>query len=313
MFIVSAAQCATVSGDADGPVRVIGLPQNPGVVTSAEFVETVRRHKDTVETVGLTYFSTTTYSFSSREMLDLVDVLKEAPNLKSIDLWETALTEVNLLLLTDGLKGHPSLEFIRMCYRSKVLSEALTDNLIELMRSCPNLCGVLTRGGDRSQAHNSNELKLYVAACELRRGHVLPCDYGYSEIVVPEEWLERAKVHKGRKDHPHGWCGVLKGGLLVFAKQTDSENYSEYQPVEGQDYFEKPRNGTFVQIQYGNEVTDNIQAPYLVPNRGVCGGPIVFNTLGDLQRYFAKKRMEGAYEHVIRGFKSGISTPELWQ
>jgi hypothetical protein len=311
MFIVSTAQCATVSGDADGPVRVIGLPQNPGVVTGEEFVEKVRKYKDTVETVGLTYFSTTTGSFKPREMLNLVDVLNEAPKLIAIDLWETGLTEANLLLLTDGLKSHPSLEIIRLCYRSKALSEALTDNLIELIKTCPNLCGVLTRGGGDSRTHDSNELKLYLAACELRNGHVLPCCHEYSQDVLPAECLDRAEEHKGRKDHPHGWCGILKGGLLVFAKQTDKEKYSEYQPVKWQDYFEKPRNGKFVQVQYGREVTYDIQSPYFIPNN--CSSPTEFKTPEELQRWVAAKRLEDAYKHVTDGFKGGISTPELWQ
>lgn len=213
-------------------------------------------------------------------------------------------------MLFDGLKGHSSLEVIRMCYRDKSLSESVTDNLIELVKTCPNLCGILTRCAGKPE-HYANEFRLYEAVCRARNGHVRPHNSGYADAIVPKEWLDRAGKDGGRKDHPHGWSGILNDGLLVFAKQTDEENYAAYQPVKGEDYFEKPKDGKFKQVQDGKEVTYDITEPYFIPSEFYK--PSEFKDMADLQRMVAKNRFEKAYDHVTDGFKDGIATPALWQ
>ena len=308
MVAAQAANC-TEEQNEQRIITSIGLPSD-GTVTPSDFIATVKRHKCTVEQIGLTYFSTTTSSFPARDILDLVDILKESPRLRVVDLWETGLDEANLLLLFAGLKGHQSLEVIRMCYRNKPISESVTDNLIELIKTCPNLCGVLTRGR-KTATSSENHWRLYAAACESRNGHVMPFNWGFKESMVPKEWLDRSTACGGRYDHPHGWSGCLKDDLLVFAKKTDPEEYSAYQPVEGKDYFRRPLSGKITQEVFGKNAVFDIQEAYFVMHE--YGGPYQSKNMQDIKRYVAQRRFEKTYDQVTEGFKSGLSTPELWQ
>lgn len=83
ILIVSAVKCIAALEDVE-PVRAIGLPATDGIVSYKDFVATIDKHKDTVVAIGITTGSETTRKFSPREMLNLIDILNQAPNLRAI-------------------------------------------------------------------------------------------------------------------------------------------------------------------------------------------------------------------------------------
>ncbi len=200
------------------PMTVIqfGSDLDKEALDAEEIITLLKRNKNTVEVVGFDYF-VRPKGFGKKQAIEVGEILKDCPKLRKVSCWESFLTDLEIANLLDELKEHKTLEVVNLSYLSHGLNTA-KEPLKELIKSCHELCAVMTRGSFSTEI----SWPLYLCACEYRKGYVIPQMGGWSTTNpgFPSSWPSGSS-------HPHSWVSNIKSELLLMAKQTDDTNFAE--------------------------------------------------------------------------------------
>ncbi len=199
------------------PMTVIqfGSDLDEEALDAEEIIKLLKRNKNTAEVVGFDYFVRPT-GFGKKQAIEVGEILKDCPKLQKVSCWESFLTDLEMANLFDELKGHQTLEVVNLSYINHGLNTA-KEPLKELIKSCPELCAVMTRGSFSTEI----SWPLYLCACEDRKGYVIPQMGGWSTTNpgFPSSW-------PSGQSHPHSWVSNIKSELLLMAKKTDVRDFA---------------------------------------------------------------------------------------